>query len=163
MLSHPISLAVLEAAVHGAVEVEHVGGGFAPRRLPAASRPFHADDGLWRMASHTSGVTLRLRTDASRLALQLLFQREAAPGNDTAAHLATVVVGDDLRRFDEGDLLLEQPDRTAVLRPGEPTTVEFAVQPGEVTVWLPNAAGVTVLGGWADAPVEAAQIGRAHV
>ena len=157
-LSHTIPLAVLAAAVHGAVELEHVDGGFAPRRLPAATRRFHADDGLWRMASHTSGVTLRLRTDASRLALQLLFQREAAPGNDTAAHLATVVVGDDLRRFDEGDLLLEQPDRTAVLRPGEPTTVEFAVQPGEVTVWLPNAAGVTVLGGWADAPVEAAPL-----
>jgi hypothetical protein len=107
------------------------------------------------MASHTSGVTLRLRTSASRLCLEMLFQREVAPGRETAAHLATVVSGDRVQRFDEGDLLLEQPDRSARVRAGSATTVLFDVTPGDVTIWLPNSAGVTILAGWTDAPVEA--------
>ncbi len=163
VLSHPIPLSVLERAVYGATELEPVAGGFAPRRLPAASRRFHADEGLWRMASHTSGVTLRLSTAASRLELQLLFQRETGPGR--SPHRAVVVAetagGAQFVSLDEGDLLVERPDRTADRVPGSPSVIEFhlgqsSVRP--VTIWLPNATGVTILGGSADAPVLARQL-----
>jgi hypothetical protein len=161
-LSHPIPLPVLEAAVHGAVELEQVGGGFAPRRLPCASRPFHAYDDLWRLASHTSGVTLRVSTAASRLELELLFQREAPVATRLPAHRAVMVAETattaQLVSVGEGDLLIEYPDRSAERVPGGPSLVRFEL--GEsaeraVTIWLPHAAGVTILGGSADAPVTA--------
>ena len=162
VLSHPIPLPVLEAAVHGAVELEQRGGGFAPRRLPVASRPFHAFDDLWRMASHTSGVSLRLSTAASRIELELLFQREVAIGREAATHRAVLVVetpdGSQLISLDEGDLLFERSDRTAELRPGSPSRVVLELGRSELrpaTIWLPNAAGVTILSASADAPVSA--------
>ena len=163
MLSHPISLAVLESAVHGAVELERDGGGFAPRRLPAASRPFHADEGLWRMASHASGVTLRLRTAASRLSLELLFQRES--NGHRAVVVAETPSGAQLISLDEGDVLVEHPDRSADRLPGSPSVLDFHLGESaerDVTIWLPNAAGVTVLGASADALVEAVRSIQPH-
>lgn len=157
MLSHPIPLAELAASVHGAVELENVNGGFAPRRLPAASRRFHADGGLWRMASHTSGVTLRLHTAASRLSLELLFQRES--NGHRAVVVAETAAGAQLISLNEGDVLVEHPDRTAVLVPGSPSVLDFHLGQSvarNVTIWLPNAAAVTVLQGSANAPVQAA-------
>jgi hypothetical protein len=161
-----ISLDVLATAVRGAVEIEPVVGGFSPLRLPASSRARQANTDLERMASHTSGVSLRLRTAATALGLDITFSRTAIRGQHPA-QAASVMCEVDGRivghvEADEGTVIVTARDKTSTSLPGGPSLVLLELggdgsREREVTVWLPQAASVTIHGGAADAPVLAAK------
>lgn len=157
-----ISLDVLATSVSGALEIEPVVGGFSPRRLPAWTRAQQADSDIQRMASHTSGVSLRLATAATALGLDMTFSRTAIRGQ-RPAQAASVMCEVDGRivghvEADEGSVIVTTSDKTTTTVPGGPSLVLLnlggdGTRERDVTVWLPQAASVTIHGGAADAPV----------
>ncbi|MFU8946462.1 GDSL-type esterase/lipase family protein [Mycetocola zhadangensis] len=160
-----INLDVLATSVHGALEIEPVVGGFSPRRLPSWTRAQQADSDIERMASHTSGVSLRLITAATALGLDITFSRTSVRGQ-RPAQAASVMCEVDGRivghvEADEGTVIVTTDDQTSTTLPGGPSLVLLQLggdgsREREVTVWLPQAASVTIHGGAADAPVRAA-------
>ncbi|GGE94845.1 SGNH/GDSL hydrolase family protein [Mycetocola zhadangensis] len=161
-----ISLDVLANSVRGALEIEPVVGGFSPRRLPSWTRAQQADSDIERMASHTSGVSLRLVTAATALGLDITFSRTAIRGQ-RPAQAASVMCEVDGRlvghlEADEGTVIVTTRDKTSTTLPGHPSLVLLELggdgtREREVIVWLPQAASVTIHGGAADAPVRAAK------
>ena len=162
----PISLDVLAHSVRGALEIEPVVGGFSPRRLPSWTRAQQADSDIERMASHTSGVSLRLVTAATALGLDITFSRTAIRGQ-RPAQAASVMCEVDGRivghlEADEGTVIVTSRDKTSTTLPGHPSLVLLELggdgtRERDVIVWLPQAASVTIHGGAADAPVRAAE------
>lgn len=160
-----IDLDVLARSVRGALEIEPVVGGFSPRRLPSWTRGQQADSDIQRMASHTSGVSLRLFTAATVLGLDITFSRTAIRGQ-RPAQAASVMCEVDGRivghvEADEGTVIVTARDKTSTTLPGHPSLVLLELggdgsREREVIVWLPQAASVTIHGGAADAPVQAA-------
>lgn len=161
-MDHTIGASELASFLRGHLDLEHAPGGIAPLRLPAWTRPQHADGGIDRMSAQTSGVRLRLLTSASVITLDATFTRTAS-----AAHPArplVVVAETDAAScrvdLDEGDVLVEQPDRTATRRAGTASRVRLTLErpPAErlVTVWLPHTAATVLHGLSADAPLRPA-------
>ena len=158
----------LRASVHGALELEErPDGGVSPLRLPAWTRPLHADGGIDRMSAHTSGVRLELETAASVIRLVARFTRTVARNSTLDPHPIVVAAAADrggmVVRMSEGDLLVENPDRSAERVRGELSTVLIALPPDDagarrVTVWLPHAAATTLHSVSADAPITAAAV-----
>ena len=161
-MTHRLGADDLRASVFGALELEESPGGLAPLRLPGWTRPQHADGGIDRMSAQTSGVRLRLLTAARTLRLEATFTRTAS-----AAHparplqvVAETPAGAQLVGLDEGDLLLEAPDRSATRVAGSPSTLRFdlgeAATERLVTIRLPHSAATVIHGITADAPLRPA-------
>ena len=162
MAEHPIGLQQLGDAIHGALELSTRSDGLAPLRLPEWTRVQHADGGLERVSAQTSGVRIMLITTASRITLDATFTRTASPVHP-ARPFGVVAEVDGLARIatlDEGDVLVEAPDRGAQRRPGSRSrvTFQFAASTVErvITLWLPTSAAVVLHGLSADAPLRAA-------
>lgn len=162
MSDHAMTTQDLALSVHGALELEPVPGGLAPLRLPAWTRPEHADGGIDRMSAQTSGVRLRLRTAARSVTLEATFTRTASrvhPARPFRLVAETPTTARDVT-LDEGDVLVEAPDRTAVREPGARSRVRFdlGATAGErvVTMWLPASAACVLHAVRADAPLHPA-------
>jgi hypothetical protein len=114
------AIAELAASVFGALELERAADGIAPLRLPAWTRAQHATGGIDRMSAQTSGVRIRLLTAASTLVLDATFTSTASRAHP--ARPFTVVAetpGTSCAvTLDEGDVLLEAPDGTAMREHG---------------------------------------------
>jgi lysophospholipase L1-like esterase len=162
MSEHVMTTQDLSNSVHGALELESVPGGIAPLRLPAWTRPQHADGGIDRMSAQTSGVRIRVFTAARNIQLEATFTRTTPRGQparllrlvaETAAVSCSITI-------DEGDLLLEAPDHTAVRESGTRSQVHFALDATRaerlVTLWLPAAAACVLHTLSADAPMRPA-------
>jgi lysophospholipase L1-like esterase len=165
-----ISLDVLAHSVRGALEIEPVVGGFSPSRLPLWTRTQQADSDIERMASHTSAVTLRVITAATALGLDLTFSRSAVRGRQPAQSASVMCEVDGTIvshvEWNEGTVIVTSADKTSTTLPGHPSLVLLPLggdgaREREVTVWLPQAAAVTIHGGAADAPVRPAPRGDA--
>jgi len=161
-VDHALTATELAPFLRGNLDLEPLPTGVAPLRLPASTRPQHADGGIDRMSAQTSGVRLRLLTAASTIRVDATFTRTAS-----AAHPArplTVVAESDAAScrvdVDEGDLLLEQRDRTATRQPGSPSHVQLSLERTAmervVTIWLPHTAATLLHGLTADAPLRPA-------
>lgn len=152
----------LEGSVYGALEFESVPGGIAPLRLPAWTRPQHAGGGIDRMSAQTSGVRIRVLTAAARIRLEVTFTRTTTRGNP--ARLIRVVAETPLVELpltlDEGDLLFEATDGTAVCEAGERSQLVFELDDAGVervvTIWLPAPAACVLHSLSADAPLRPA-------
>ena len=151
----------LAAGVHGALELVPVPvpDGVAPLRLPAWTRPQHADGGIDRMSAQLSGVRIRLLTAARTVTLVATFTRTASRVHPArpfrlVAETPDVACGITL---DEGDVLVEAPDRTAVREHGTRSQVSFTLDDAGaervVTIWLPPSAACVLHALSADAPL----------
>ena len=161
MALHLIEPAELARSIHGALELEHRSDGVAPLRLPRWTRSQHADSGMERMAEQCSGVRIVLLTEARSIQLTATFTRTASRVHPARPFQvsASTVAGEHSVLLDEGDVLVEAPDRSAARQKGGVSTVRFELEgEGEraVTVWLPPSAAVVVHSISADAPVRAA-------
>lgn len=157
-----MTLQDLASSVHGALELESVPDGVAPLRLPAWTRSQHADGGIDRMSAQLSGVRIRLLTAAHTVTLVATFTRTASRAHPArpfrlvaeAAGTACDVT------LDEGDVLVEAPDRAAVREPGVRSHVRFVLDGAGaervVTIWLPHSAACVVHAVSADAPLRPA-------
>ncbi|HEV7949699.1 MAG TPA: GDSL-type esterase/lipase family protein, partial [Glaciihabitans sp.] len=152
----------LAASVHGALEIQEHPNGICPTRLPAWTRAQHADGGMERMSSQTSGVRIRLVTAAQNIHLEATFTRTAS---STHPARPLRVVAESPRAHhsisvDEGDILVESPDRTAIRQRGERSQLDFVLDsPNEersVTLWLPHSAASNLHRLTADAPLRPA-------
>jgi hypothetical protein len=152
----------LAASIHGALELESTPDGVAPLRLPAWTRAQHATGGIDRMSAQTSGVSIRLLTAARTLVLDATFTRTASRVHPARPFrvVAETPAGEHTVTLDEGDVLIEAPDGTAVREHGERSAVRFELDApaGErlVTVWLPVSAACVIHAITADAPLRAA-------
>lgn len=145
----PVSASVLESGFTGALGV--VDG--RPLRLrPELLR--QAPEGLALMAEFTSGVRLRLVTDADRLRVTAAFTRYVMAHLDSPvsraellAEIDGVVV--DRAVADPTGLVSERRDAPLARGPEVVSTVELGLGPTdgprEVVVWMPADAGVRVL------------------
>lgn len=148
--------------IHGHLELEDVENGVAPLRLPAWTRPQHADGGIDRMSAQGSGVRLRLLTSASTIRLDATFTRTASTAHP--ARPIVVIAETDAAScrvdLDEGDVLVEARDRTAERRMGEPSRVRLTLDRSDVerlvTIWLPHTAATVLHGLTTDAPIRPA-------
>lgn len=142
---------VLRDAVAGALEVEDTADGVTPWRLPASARRY-APPALALMAEFTSGVRLRLRTDADRLELDASLVRLAMRHLGAPAAPARLVVGDrgrtTIAEVDDTGVVVETADRRFERGAQRRSTIAFALDPADtprdIDVWLPHDAGITV-------------------
>jgi len=152
----------IAAALSGHLDTEVTAGGIAPLRLPAWTRSRHADGGIDRMSAQTSGVRMRVLTAARELRLHATFTRTAS-----AAHpprpitiVASTAAGAHRVDLDEGDILLEDRDRSAVREAGAASQVRLVLDDpaGDrlVTIHLPHAAATLIHRLEADAPLRPA-------
>ena len=162
MLDHVMMAEDLALCVHGALELEQVDGGLAPLRLPAWTRSEHADGGIDRVSAQTSGVRLRARTAARTVTLDATFTRTASrvhPARPFSLVAETPAFAQHVT-LDEGDILVEASDRTAVREPGARSCVRFDLDAaaGErvVTMWLPASTACVLHAVRADAPLHPA-------
>jgi len=173
MAEHTLSPEDLARSVHGALELERVGAGLAPLRLPSSTRPQHADAGIGRMSAQGSGVRLRLRTRARRIRLDGRFTRTGSAAHpprpfrlvaEAAAADASVPESavESVVELAEGDVLREQSDRTDRREPGADSVVEFDLGEARdermVTLWLPHSAATVLHRVSGDAPLAAAPL-----
>ncbi|WP_425460940.1 SGNH/GDSL hydrolase family protein [Lacisediminihabitans profunda] len=163
-----MTLQDLASSVHGALELESVPGGIAPLRLPAWTRAEHADGGIDRMSAQLSGVCIRLLTAAHSIQLEATFTRTASrahPARPFRLVAETAMVSCSIT-MDEGDVLVEASDRTAVREHGKRSHVHFALEATEservVTIWLPHSAACILHEMSADAPLRPAPEKRAR-
>lgn len=149
-------LADLAAALDGHLDAEwrDDGAALTPWRLPAASRRF-APVPLRLMAEFTSGVRVRLRTDADRLEFEASLLRGIARTREAPANPArfAVVEGGELRGIvdvEETGVFVETPDRRLERGPEVRTRIEIPLGAADaerdVEVWLPHDAAVTFRG-----------------
>lgn len=161
-MEHTLRADEVGALVHGQLDLERHPDGIAPLRLPTWTRPFHADGGIDRMSAQGSGVQLRLMTAASAITLDATFTRTVSPAHP--ARPLSVIAETDAAScrvdLDEGDVLVEHPDRTATRRAGRRSHVSLTLGPTPVerlvTVWLPHTAATVLHALTANAPVHAA-------
>lgn len=147
-----IPTAQLESGFAGALDVAADGDGLRPLRL-------HADllrrspEQLALMAEFTSGVRLRLVTDADRLRITAAFTRyvmahlgHPVSRAEVLAEVDGAIV--DRATADPTGLVLERRDGPFERGPDVVSTLELslgtAVQPREVVLWLPADAGVRI-------------------
>jgi lysophospholipase L1-like esterase len=148
----------LRHSVHGALELEELPDGFAPLRLPVWTRAQHADGGIDRMSAQSSGVSIRLVTAARSLQLEATFTRTVSGAHPARPFHLVAETGAIAREItlDEGDLLLETPDRAAARQPGARSRVRFVLGTTTsarlVTLWLPHSAATVIHTLTADAP-----------
>ena len=144
---------VLESAFSGALAVTTEGDGIRPLRLPPASLR-RAPATLALMAEFTSGVRLRLVTDADRLRVTAAFTRYVMAHLDGAvsrAELLAEIDGEIVDRAvaDPTGLVFERTDVPLERGPDVVSTLELhlgpADTPREVVLWLPADAGVRIL------------------
>lgn len=146
-----VDRAVLRDAVAGALEVDEHAGGVTPWRLPAAARRY-APPALALMAEFTSGVRLRLHTDADRLELEASLVRLAMRHLGAPAAPARLVVSDRGRdtvaEVDDTGVVVETADRRFERGAERRSIIAFSLQPAgaprDIVVWLPHDAGITV-------------------
>lgn len=161
-----VPTAVVESTFSGALAVVPEGDGLRPLRLqPDLLR--RSPEGLALMAEFTSGVRLRLVTDADRLRVTAAFTRYVMAHLDAAvsraellAEIDGVVV--DVACADPTSLVWER--REAPLERGADvvSTLELdlgrAEAPREVVLWLPADAGVRLVALEATGDVTAAPL-----
>jgi hypothetical protein len=143
--------AVLRDSVAGALEVADSTEGVTPWRLPASTCRY-APPALALMAEFTSGVRLRLRTDADRLELDASLVRLAMRHLGAPAAPARLVVCDRGRdiavEVDETGVVVETADRRFERGPARRSTIGVDLDPADaprdLVVWLPHDAGITV-------------------
>lgn len=123
-----------------------------PHRLSADARR-HAPAPLRRMSEFTSGVRLRLRTDADVLELDVSCVRLAMRhlgGPRAAAVFAAVVPGRDpaIAELDTTGLIVETADRRLERGPEVNSHVTLALGEAaaarDIEVWLPHDAGTSI-------------------
>lgn len=150
------------SSIFGALDLEVAADGTAPLRVPAWTRPQHADGGMGRVSAQGSGVRVRVVTAASTLTLEATFTRTASTVHPARPFVvvAETETGSTGATLDEGDVLREAPDRTASRVPGIRSLVHFDLppSPGErvVTLWLPTSAATVIHWLSADAPLRPA-------
>ncbi len=113
----PVPPEVVAASVAGASELEQLGNGFAPLRIPSWTRAQQADRWFEFWAAHTVGVRLRLRTSATRLRLDASVTLMVPVGESAPIFPACVVAeagGVEVARapLTAGPLLWVLPDGT---------------------------------------------------
>lgn len=145
---HEIDLDGDAVALVGALDLDRSATGWAPRRLPAWTRPQIPDVFMDAMVQMPSGVRLRFATDATDLELDVmltLFRIEPYPLEPVVFDL--VVDGELAAQVSsaEGTVLhvdVAHPERLRI-DAGEPTTIAFAglaAGPKVVEIWLPQRA-----------------------
>lgn len=148
-------LATLLEGVHGAVAQEAApGGGIALHRVPGRARRQLADPALDFMSAVTSGVRLRVRTDAPWIEVDLALARVAFPGRVEDGSVLDAVVDGVLREpiVTKDETLIEIDHATGLssFRPGGPATVRVelgvAGENRPLELWLPHASTTSVLG-----------------
>jgi len=155
----------LASSLRGHLELEAADGGIAPLRLPGWTRVQHADGGIDRMSAQSSGVHLRVLTSASVIHLDATFTRTASRVHPARPFrlVAETGTGEIAVIVDEGDVLVEAPDRSSTREPGSRSRVRFDLGPSPierpVTIWLPTSAATVVHGVGADAELRAVPVG----
>jgi lysophospholipase L1-like esterase len=148
-----VSTAVLESGFSGAAAVVPERGGIRPLRLHPDQRR-RSPESLALMAEFTSGVRLRLVTDADRLRVTAVFTRyvmahlgEPVSRAEVLAEIDGVVV--DRAVADPTGLVLERRDGPYARGDEVVSTLELGLGastgPREVVLWLPTDAGVRLL------------------
>lgn len=167
MISAPLG-AVAEM-IRGAVELEHVGDGLAPRRLPAWTRQQQADRWIELWSAQTVGVHLVTVTAASSIRLVLSVTQMIPPDRQSPPFDCSVVAtiaGEPVARASIGDgpVVLWKADRTwqEVDGPLSHITLELpaATEAREVHVWLPHNAATVIHEIQSDAPLNPAIASR---
>ena len=158
--------------VRGTAWLEPTAHGLLPHRLPASARAQFPDAFVRMCDEQGSGVHLRLRTAARRIALDVRALRVAIPPNPPgAAGRYDVVVDGAVVARDEtvvgqgtarecGVIELDPLRGTTTERPGPVTAVELPTLPGDgvrvrdVEIWLPYGETTRLVALCTDAPVE---------
>ena len=148
--------------VRGALELEHTDRGLLPHRLPAWARAQTDDPQLHLVEAQPAGVRLALRTDATRLELDVLPTKRRYVGTPQRADgwYDVLVDGELVERLQApgGNVLdVDMMTGASTLHAGEPTTLTIALPAGpkDVEVWLPHDEQTELVDLRADAPVEA--------
>ncbi|GAA4623634.1 GDSL-type esterase/lipase family protein [Cellulomonas oligotrophica] len=152
--------------VRGAAWLEETTGGLLPHRLPAAARPRFPDDFVRLCDEQPAGVRLRLRTAATRLAVEVRVHRVAVdPQPVGPPQRWDVVVDDEVVEQPAGwgvapvcgVIALDPLRGTTTEHPAPVTTVLLDLGPTDherrVEVWLPHGETVRLLAVRADAPL----------
>jgi len=150
----PVPTSALESAFSGALSAAADSGGLRPLRLhPDLLR--RSPEPLALMAEFTSGVRLRLLTDADRLRVTAAFTRFVMAHLDAPVSRAELLaevdgVVVDVATADPTGVVLERREGPYERGPEVVSTLELdlgpAAAPREVVVWLPADAGVRILG-----------------
>jgi hypothetical protein len=146
------SLSPADLPYVGALEVEQTPMGVVLHRLPAWARAQTSDPMLGLVEAMPAGVRIALRTDAMELELDLaLTIVQMADADPMPAVFDVVVDGKRVQSVSttDGNRFVLHVGGAVELIAGNPTTVRLPL-PGDadadVEVWLPHAAGVSVLG-----------------
>lgn len=163
MIALPLDIAA--RFIRGATEIERLGSGLAPLRLPAWTRAQHADRWIELWSAQTVGVRLVARTCARRIAIEMTVTR-MVPADATAPPFPCLAVatigGVEVGRAEivAGPTIHTRPDGTWSEADGPRSVVEFALPEfdveREVTIWLPHNGATVIHGVSADAPLEEA-------
>ena len=163
MIALPLDIAA--RFIRGATEIERLGSGLAPLRLPAWTRAQHADRWIELWSAQTVGVRLVARTCARRIAIEMTVTR-MVPADATAPPFPCLAVatigGAEVGRAEivAGPTIHTRPDGTWSEADGPRSVVEFALPESdverEVSIWLPHNGATVIHGVSADAPLEEA-------
>jgi len=148
------------ALVVGALELEQTDRGLLPHRLPAWARAQTDDPQLALVEAQSAGVRLALRTDATRLELDVLPTKRryvGAPARPDGWY-DVLVDGELVERLQApgGNVLdVDMMTGTSTFNPGGPTTLTIALPAGSkaVEVWLPHDEQTELIDLRADASV----------
>ncbi|HEY0300269.1 MAG TPA: SGNH/GDSL hydrolase family protein [Rhizomicrobium sp.] len=138
-----LDLAAIEHLLEGHVDVRRRPGSVQPLRYPAAEHEFYDPFTRW-VASATSGVRLRLRTDSRHLRLKVNQRVAAFDGNPRPVVYRVFVNGDPRGEGRVAGGAMIGPDGT--LTGDERATVDIDLPRGdnEVEIWLPQSATVSL-------------------
>ena len=148
-----VDAGILRSALTGHLEVDEAQGALTPWRLPADLRRY-VPPSLALMAEFTSGVRLRLRTNADRFVVEASLVRLAMRHIGRPEAPARLVVVDGEREIvaevDKTGVVVETADRRFERGPAVRSRIDFDLTPGgnerDVELWFPHDAGITVHG-----------------
>ena len=149
----------------GALEVERTPDGVVLHRLPAWARAQTAEPMVGLVESMPAGIRLGLRTSSTVLELDVALTCIQIADRDPMPATFEVVAGGAVTQSvstAEGNRIVIGVGGTVEIVPGPPTTVRLDL-PGDpgtyVEVWLPHAAGMTLLGARVDEGTDLAPVG----
>ena len=139
---------LLARALDGHLDTELLRGGIRPLRLPHRQLRY-APAPLALMARFSSGVRLRLHTDADHLELETSIERLARPGERPPAEFAAIDGATTIAvRVSDTGLIHALPRMRFEHGPEVRSHVAFplrtAAGPRDVEIWLPHNASVTL-------------------
>jgi hypothetical protein len=164
LVLQPVPMDILERSVVGALDVDHIDGGFAPRRLPLWTREQYFGPGIGFASACTAGVRLRLLTAARQIRLHATFTRRMMAAQRGSLDPVSLIAEESGRQLDRADLndgnvIVQAPDQSTRRIAGVRSVVDLVLggdgrQARTVDIWLPHAAETTIHGAETDAPVD---------